>query len=545
MARGIFRKLVSPGRSSKKKRASLPEASPARAEKLSGDLTTNLSKFREALGNSMDAEIRELFMRRTRAGLIYIDGIVDRTALRENVLKALMVDTHTVEPSPGPENNGLAASVKKKVLSVCCVKESREFNALLDAVLGANIVVLFDGDDTGLILKLPGFETRPVEEPHTESVVRGPREGFVETLSVNLSMLRRKIKSPDLRLDRVQVGRVTKTDVCVAYIKGVVNPKIVVEVKKRLGRIDIDGVLESGYIEEFIEDAPFSIFPTVGNTEKPDKVAAQLLEGRVAIFTDGTPFVLTAPYLFVESIQTSEDYYSRRFSSSVFRTLRILALLFTTGLPALYVALSAFNPEVLPTPLLLTMASSREGIPLPALGEVLVMGVIFETLREAGVRLPRPIGQAVSIVGALVIGEAAVSAGLVSAPAVIITAITGISSFVVPSQSEAHLFLRLFFILMAGFAGFFGLFLGFALVLIHLVSLRSFGVPYLSPAAPLTTGDLKDTFIRAPWWAMAVRPRVTGWKNPRRAGTVSPPAPPRDEEKEMVHPNGKGGGGSA
>jgi len=544
MARSIFRKLLSLGRNSKKKNASSPGASPARAAKLSRDLAVNLDMLKDALGNSMDVTIRELLMGRTRTALIYIDGIVDRTALRENILRALMVDTRTVDPSPGPGGNSLASSVKEKVLSICCVKESREFDTILDGVLGANIVVLFDGDDIGLILNLPGYETRSVEEPHTESVVRGPREGFIENLSVNLSMLRRKIKSPDLRLERVQVGRVTRTVVCVAYIKGIANPKIVDEVKKRLERIDIDGVLESGYIEEFIEDAPFSIFPTVGNTEKPDKVAAQLLEGRVAIFTDGTPFVLTVPYLFVESVQTSEDYYSRHFSSSIIRTLRILALLFTTQLPALYVAISAFNPEMLPTPLLLTMASSREGMPLPALGEAMVMGAIFEVLREAGVRLPRPVGQAVSIVGALVIGQAAVTAGLVSAPAVIVTAITGISSFVVPSQSDAHLFLRVFLTLMAGFAGFFGLFLGFVFALTHLASLRSFGVPYLSPVAPLTTGDLKDTFIRAPWWAMTGRPRVTGWKNPRRAGAVSPPEPPRDEEKELIHQNGKGGGGS-
>ncbi|MCL5290164.1 MAG: spore germination protein [Bacillota bacterium] len=542
MPRSIFRKLLSFRR--KKKRPFSKGVSTDRAAKLSRDLESNLEMIRDALGKSMDVVIRELVMCRTRVALIYIDGIVDRTALRENVIRALMVDTHTVDPLPGP-GSSLVASVKEKVLSACGVQESREFNTLLDGLLGANIIVLFDGEETGLALKLPGFETRAIAEPHTESVVRGPREGFVESLYTNISMLRRKIKSPDLRLEQVQVGKVTKTVVCVAYIKGIVNPKIVDEVKKRLVRIDIDGVLESGYIEQFIEDAPFSIFPTVGNTEKPDKLAAQLLEGRVAIFTDGTPFVLTVPYLFMESIQASEDYYSRYLSGSLFRMLRLLALIFTTQLPALYVAVSAFNPEALPTPLLLTMASAKEGVPLPALGEVLVLGAIFEVLREAGVRLPRPVGQAVSIVGALVVGEAAVAAGMVGAPAVIVGALTAISSFVVPSQSDAQLFLRLFFTLLAGFAGFFGLFMGFILVLTHLASLRSFGVPYLSPAAPLSTGDLKDTFIRAPWWTMVRRPRVIGWKNPRRAGAVSPPGTPGDEEKELAHRYDEEGGGSA
>ncbi|MCL4440970.1 MAG: spore germination protein [Firmicutes bacterium] len=512
--------------------------SPANAVRLSGDLSANLDMIRNTLGNSMDLVIREFVMCKTRVAVIYINGIVDKTALRENVIRALMVDTYTVDSLSDPGSNILAAS--EKILSVAEVRESCEYSLVVAKILSASIVLLLDGNDTGLIFELRDYKARSVEEPQTESVVRGPREGFVETLYVNLSMLRRKIKSPDLRLERVQLGRITNTDVCIAYIKGVVNPKIVDEVKKRLHRIDIDGVLESGYIEEFIEDAPFSIFPTVGNTEKPDRVAAQLLEGRVAIFTDGTPFVLTVPYLFVESLTASEDYYSRHFSSSLFRMLRILALIFTTLLPALYVVFTAFNPEALPTPLLLTIASAREGIPFPALGEVLVMGMFFEILREAGVRLPRPIGQAVSIVGALVIGDAAVSAGLVSAPAVIVVALTGISAFVVISQSDANIFLRLFFTIMAGFAGFFGLILGVVLVLTHLASLRSFGVPYLSPVAPLSTGDLKDVFIRAPWWELTFRPRVLGWKNPRREGAVSPPGPPRDGEKELVQRYGEG-----
>ncbi len=509
----------------------IPENNPpSEPIKLSGRLTADLGVIRDALGESMDVVIREFYMGQTRAALIYIDGIVDRIALRENILKALMVDARLVDPPPDRWGAAPAAPVKERVLSVCCVSETREFSVIINSILGANIALLFDGDDTALALRLPGYETRPVEEPHTENVVRGPREGFVESLAINISMLRRKIKSPRLRLERMQLGGITATDICIAHIEGVANPKIVDEIKIRLGRVEIDGILESGYLESFLEDAPFSIFPTVGNTEKPDKVAAHLLEGRVAVFTDGTPYVLTVPHLFTESIQVSEDYYSRHFFSSMLRVIRTVALILTTGLPALYVSASSFSPEAVPTPLLLTMAAAREGIPLPALGEVLVMGLIFEILREAGVRLPRPIGQAVSIVGALVIGEAAVTAGLVSAPAVIVTAVTGVSSFVVPAQSDAHFFIRLFLTLLAGFAGFFGFFLGFAIVLTHLASLRSLGMPYLSPMAPLSAGDLKDVFVRVPWWAMFIRPRVTGWRNPRRAGAAPPPSPPRKKQ---------------
>lgn len=539
MTGSVFRRLLSLLRGRKNDKSFTMGTSPAVTTKLSRDLSVNLNMIKETLGNSMDVVYRELLMCRTRVALIYLNGIIDQTALRENVIKALMVDMHTVETSPGTESKGLANSVKERVLSIADVIESRDLGILLDGILGAGIVLFFNGDDTALILKLPDAETRSVVEPHTETVVRGPREGFVETLSVNIALLRRKIKSPGLRLERVQVGRVTKTDVCVAYIKEIVDCKLVDEVLKRLQRIDIDGVLESGYLEEFIEDAPFSIFQTVGNTERPDKVAAKLLEGRVAIFTDGTPVVLTVPYLYIESFQSSEDYYSSYIPSSLLRMIRLLCIIITVELPALYVAVTSYNPEVLPTSLLLTIAASREGVPLPALGEVLLMGVFFQILREAGVRLPRPVGQTVSLIGALVVGEAVVSAGLVSAPAVIVIALTGICSFVVPPQSDSNLFLSLIFTLLAGFAGFFGLFLGFVLVLTHLASLQSFGVPYLSPAAPLSTGDLKDTFIRAPWWTMTGRPRVTGWENPRRAGAVSSPRPTRDKKKELVHRYGE------
>lgn len=531
MSRRLFGKLIYQMGKALKTNPNPPRTSSAEKQKISTNLDDNISMFREALGNSMDAEIREFYMGNTRVALMYLDGIVERTALRENILRALMVDTKFTEPSPGTYGESLVMSVKKKVLSVCCVKKSQYFNKLLDAVLSPNIIMLIDGEDTGLILKLPGYETREISEPLTEVTVRGPREGFIEPLPVNVSMLRRKIKSARLRFEQVTVGRVTKTDLCIAYINDIADPKIVEEVRQRIKKIDIDGVLESGYIEEFLEDAPYSIFPTVGNTEKPDKVAAQLMEGRVAILVDGSPFVLTVPYLFIEQIHSSEDYYSRRYSASFFRMLRLLALITTTCLPAFYIATISYNPEILPSQLLLTIAAAREGTPLPVFFEIIFMGIVFELLREAGVRLPRPVGQAVSIVGALVLGEAAIRAGIVGAPAVIITALTGITSFIVPSQNDAHIFIRLSLSVYSAIAGFYGLFLGMIVGLIHLASLRSVGIPYLYPVAPLATGDLKDSFVRAPWWAMTHRPGNLVDDNRRRVGGVSAPAPPERADK--------------
>lgn len=506
----------------------------ARTQALSADLSTNLKLIREKLGNSPDLIIREFNVGNTRAALVCLDGLVDKDIVDTHILHPLLVHARMAEPTPVKGKYDLWKFIKDNNLSAIDYKEVHSLDEVLNKIISGYTALLIDGLAAALVINSVGFEARDVKEPETEAVVRGPREGFTERLAVNIALLRRKIKSPDLRLERMTLGRVTKTDICIAYVRGIANDKIVDELKKRLQRIEIDAVLESGYIEAFIEDAPFSIFATVGNTEKPDIAAAKMLEGRVAVLVDGTPMVLTIPYIFIETIQSSEDYYSRWLSGSVIRWLRILGIILTTQLPALYVATTAFNPEVLPTILLVTIAATREGVPLPAVAEMLFLGAIFEVLREAGVRLPRPVGQAVSIVGALVIGEAAINSGIVSAPAVMVTVLAGIASFMVPAQAITYVFIRLFLLGLAAIVGYFGLIVGILIVLTHMVSLRSFGAPYLSPLAPANFGDWKDFLFRAPLWTMIKRPSVTTWHNRRRAGSVSMPRPPRDEEKRVT-----------
>lgn len=459
---------------------------------------------------------------------------MDKERIDGRIMEPLLIHARVAEPTPVKGKNRLLQFIKDNTLIAMEYTEVHSLEEVLEKILFGNTALFIDGLAVALLVNTVGYKARDIEEPDTEAVVRGPREGFTEEIRVNVALLRRKIRSPDLRLESMFLGRVTKTTVCIAYIHGIANDKIVEEVRKRLQRIEIDGILESGYIEAFIEDAPFSIFATVGNTEKPDIVAAKLLEGRVAIIVDGTPMVLTVPYLFIETIQASEDYYSRWPSGTVMRWLRTIGIILTTQLPALYVATTAFNPEVLPTVLLITIAASREGVPLPAIAEMLFLGVIFELLREAGVRLPRPVGQAVSIVGALVIGQAAIDSGLVSAPAVMVTVLAGIASFTVPAQSITYIFIRLFLLVLAGIMGFFGLFLGNIIILTHMASLRSFGMPYLSPAAPSDYGNWKDLVVRAPLWAMITRPSVLGWKNRKRVRPGSMPRPPGDKEKKPV-----------
>jgi spore germination protein KA len=402
----------------------------------------------------------------------------------------------------------------------------------IENILSGQTVVFIDGFNSALQVSTQGFEARNVEQPDTESSVRGSREGFNEILKVNTSLIRRKINNPNLVFESMKIGKQTKTNIRIGYIEGIANPKIVEEVKQRLKRIDTDMILESGYIEQYIEDHPYSIFPTIANSEKPDKVAAKMLEGRIAIFCDGTPFVLTVPHLFVETLQVSEDYYSRPYLASLMRLLRILALFLTVATPALFVAVATYHHEMVPSLLLTTMAAAEEKVPFPVFIEALMMSIVFELLREAGVRMPRPVGSAISIVGALVIGEAAVTAGLVSAPMVIVVALTAITGFVVTALNDAIILSRLLLLFLAAAFGFYGILMGTLLILGHMCSLRSFGSPYLAPVGPIIWDGWKDSLVRFPLWKLTVRPVSIVWKKSQRQGSKNKPHHPNANEGE-------------
>lgn len=496
-------------------------------DSLSLTLDENLLKVNNIFDESSDLVIREFKIGAQdpiNAFIVMLNGLIDEKAVNADLINPLMFLSRDIN-----KKNALA-DIRENALSAARVKESRSLDEIVDAILSGDTILFIDQSTIALIVSLRGGKTRNIDEPDTEAVVRGPREGFVESIGINISLLRRKMKNPALKFYPLKIGKQTKTDVCIAYLKGIANDKVVQEVKSRLAGIDTDSILESGYIEAFIEDAPLSLFPTVGSTEKPDIISAKLLEGRIAILVDGTPFVLTVPFLFIEAFQSSEDYYMRPYFATFLRWLRWLAFFFATTLPGLYVAITTFHQEFLPPALLVSIAAAHEGTPFPAVVEALLMNIIYEILREAGVRLPRPIGQAVSIVGALVIGDAAVSAGLVGAPMVVVVALTAISAFVVPSLIDISTLIRFVLIILASFSGLYGMVIGFIFFLTHQISLRSFGAPYMSPLAPSTLSDLKDVVIRPPLWAMRTRPRVIGEKNPNRQKPKGMPTPPKDQK---------------
>jgi spore germination protein KA len=497
-------------------------------EILKSSLQENLLKIKNALGNSSDIVIKELYIGRSdssiKAGVIYTEGLADT----KDILESLMLDIRDTDLNQDITSSKDPITILKDfVIAVGEVKDITDFETLYTAVLSGDTVILLDGHAQGMAANKRQWKDRGVTEPSAQTVVRGPKEGFSETLRTNTALIRRRIKDPNLWLETSQVGRITRTDVAVMYIKGIATDTVIQEVRNRLDRIDIDGILESGYIEELIQDETFTPFPTVYNTERPDAVAAGLLEGRIAILVDGTPFVLMVPALFIQFFQASEDYYQRWDFATLLRILRFISFFIALLAPSLYIAITTFHQELLPPPLLIGLAAQREGIPFPAFIEAVLMELTFEILREAGVRMPRAIGQSVSIVGTLVIGQAAVEAGLVSPAMVIVVSITAISNFVFPAFNMGISIRMMRFGLMglAASFGLFGITVGLVALVLHLCSLRSFGVPYLTPFAPFIVDDQKDSILRLPQWALFSRPRLISQKNIIRERNDPTPKP--------------------
>lgn len=491
---------------------------------LSKRLQANIDAFRSALNYSSDIVFYPFTLFDNRhACVIYCEGLVDSQHIDAHILqpltKARMTKLQNRHRQLPPIQLG------KEYITV---SESKEFDSLgrgIEKLMRGYTLLLVDGDSSAIGLSIVKRRDRAIQEPNTEAVIRGPREGFTENIGTSVSLVRRRLPMPDLVVESKEIGLYTKTQVVLCYIEGLADPEVITEIHSRLDRIEVDSVIDSGSLEEFIEDSPYSPFPQIQNTERPDVVVAALLEGKFGILVDGSPFALIAPINLWQALTAAEDYYERFFIVSTLRILRYMFLVFALILPSLYVAITTFHQEMLPTKLLLSVAAAREVTPLPAVAEALIMEVTFEALREAGVRLPKAVGSAISIVGALVIGQAAVMAGMASAPMVIIVSITGIASFCIPRFNFATSIrlLRFPMIILAGTIGLFGIVVGLLAIAIHLSTLRSLGKPYMAPVAPLDWNGLRDTVIRAPRWTMKQRPIQYSKANRRRQGdSLSP-----------------------
>ncbi|WP_336773466.1 spore germination protein [Paenibacillus sp. MMO-58] len=468
------------------------------AKAVSHSLNENEQTLRSVFASCSDV----IFRRLTLQGnvfllLVYVDGMIDKDLVQNTILKPLLYEG---TPQGLGTLGSLAQMLDMELVAALHTQRITKFEEAADLILKGNVAFLADGDPFVLLADVSQFETRAIEEPSTEAALRGTRESFTELLRTNTTLLRRIIVTPDLKMESFQIGKLTKTEVVLAYIEGLSSPALVNEVKTRIDAIDIQSVLESGYIEEYIEDTSYSPFPQMQSTERADVVSAGLLEGRIAVFVNGSPIVLVVPMTFWDGLQAPDDYYERFLYVTMNRWIRYLFALFSILFPSIYIALTTYHPEMMPPKLMLSITGLREQSPFPTVIEVFLMEFMFEGLREAGIRLPQQIGPLVSIVGALVIGQAAVQAGIISAPIVIVVSAAGISSFVIPRYRFGYplRMLRFPLLVLSGLFGLFGVALGLIMILSHLIHLSPLGTPYLEPIAPTNKSKLQNVFLRRP-----------------------------------------------
>lgn len=461
--------------------------------KISSHIEKNAEILDEIFAKNFDAVIRPAEdITRRKFIVLFFDGLADKDLIHETVIAPLLGYSMTVDA------RGICDldAIRSRLLTSVDVSSAADFDDAVMHALSGDTILFVDGASEAIVLQTRKWMNRGIPEAKSQKTVRGPKESFTETLLFNVALLRRKIKSPMLRTEVFKIGSISRTDVCLAYIEGIAKEELLSLVRERLRGINVKYILESGHIEQLIEDPRRSLFATTGNYEKPDIVAAKLLKGRCCIIVDGTPFVLTLPMLMSENFSSPEDYYSRPYYVNFLRILRFFAYLVTLILPGLYVALVTFHREMIPDKLLSTLIVASEGVPLPLGAELFIILILYELLREAILRMPEAVGGTVGIVGVLIIGEAAVGINLIGAPTVVVGALTFITSAVVSPLADSSALLRLGLLLMGSFFGAYGVFAGLFVMFVYLCSLSSYGCPYMLPLSPVSFSGIRDCVIR-------------------------------------------------
>ena len=468
-------------------------------ERLSQSLTENTRFFQQKFQNAMDFMLRDLDLGGVPAALLGLDGLVNKQVITLSIL-----DPRRAAPPPEKPGEAALAYIEGQVLATMEQKRVGDTAQALTLLMSGFALLLVEGCREGLAFGVQGFATRGPEEPQNEVMQRGAKDGFTESFLTNIAMIRRRLKTTDLKFEKVEVGAQSHTPLALCYLQGVASPVILAQVKQRLAACDLQTVLGAGYLSGFLDRG--RLFRGVGMTERPDVVCGKIEEGRIAILVEGTPSALLVPFLFVENFQTLDDYLARPFYGTFLRWLKYAAFFLSAFLPGLYVAIVTHHPEMLPEALLLKIAESESQTPFPIMAETLLLYFLYEVLREAGLRAPRSLSATVSIVGGLVVGDTAVAAGLVGAPSLLVVALTAIAGYAVPRLYEPLALLRLGFLLAGNFLGVWGVVIGLTVLLMDLCGTSSFGVPLLSPIAPFR-GELaaRDVLARADWRRLARR----------------------------------------
>lgn len=479
---------------------------------ISTNLSKNLSELKKLLPSEDILTYSFTTEDEVSCAIVYADGVVNKELLGDLIARPLT--RLSIQKNGG--RDALKQEFIEKVLLFPELKTAQIFDDATKEILDGNSLLLVDGLDVGFIVGAKLLPSRAVIEPPTDIAVKGPREGFVEDIKTNMGLVRKRLKTPDLRFETLRVGKQSDTAVSLCWLKGTSNDKVKEEIKKKIQRIHIDNIPDSSYIAAFLSPRKHSLFRTVGTTEKPDIFTAKISEGRVGILVDGSPIALTLPYVLTEDFQSSEDYFISPFMATAIRFLRFISLLVAILLPAFYVSAQLFKMQLFPLSLTLTIASSTRDIPLSPSLEMFVVLLLLEILKEASIRMPKYVGMSLSVVGALVLGETAVSAGFLSTPAIIIVAFSGICLYTVPNFVETGSLLRWLFLLVGGSIGPFGIVLLLAFVLYYLLSTDAYGAPLLAPFSPLAPQDLRDTLVKYDMQSLVNRPKIFGSKNKTR-----------------------------
>lgn len=488
-------------------------------------LSAKLDRLQKQFDKADDFLVREFAIGPAQipAAVAYLKGMVDDAIICQGLLKNAMLELRKVTPGKELDERSILAMIKQ-VVTITELEEVNRWEDLVVHLLSGHAILMVDGMGTALAVDVTGWEHRGVEQPVAEAVIRGPRDSFTESIRINITLIRRRLRDRSLKVETHKLGTRSLTDVALVYIEDIIDPAVLAEAQKRLQAIKVDAILDSGYIEELIDDCWWSPFTTTQETERPDEAVAGLLEGRFAIVVDNSPFVILAPTTINTLMQSPEDYYLPWMVVSTIRLVRFVGSFASLTLPALYISFIGYHPEMIPSRLAQSIAVARDGIPFLSATEAFLMEMALELLREAGIRVPGPIGQSIGIVGGIIIGEAGVRAGLVSPVMVIVVAATAIASLLVPTYSFALALRNLRFLLMilASFLGLFGVTMGMLAILAHLAALKSFGVSMLAPWSPLRVRDLQDSLIRMPRMALQRRPGLFQIQDPTRLEDALP-----------------------
>lgn len=450
------------------------------------------SMLKEAAGNTMDVNISDIKVSGHDCVFVAAEGMVSTQALSELVFHPLM----DFDAGGKASAERVYKFLTEESLMTIDRQELTTFGEVFMRLFSGFAIIFIDGKNKAVSLGIQGYDKRSVDDPSSDTNVMGAQDGFIEALRTNVSLVRRRIKSPRLKFELMQVGKTTRTDVAVAYISGKADKRIIDSVKKRLSEIELDTIFSSGYIAPFLEGEHKTVFSGVNTIDRPDAFCIKLNEGKVGILIDGTPFALIVPTVFIEAFRTVDDYSSRSFYAVYIRWIKYISFFLAVALPGIYVAIASYHPGMLSHRLLLNLVASEESTPYSITAEAILITIMYEIMREAGIRLPKAVGGAVSIVGALIIGDAAVTSSLISAPLLIIIGLTATASFVIPGLNQQTSVLRLVYIVVGGTLGLFGISVLSAAVIANICVMNDFTVPYTAPISPVTLKGLKDVLGR-------------------------------------------------